>query len=423
MIPANVSKYLEARGIKGPWKISGTERRDFEGAVVIPALAEKDSLFATLETLAQNPSGHLSAFLILVVVNHREDAESTEKADNRFTLKTLEKKQGPLASLQLGWVDACTEGRELPTRGGGVGLARKIGFDLALSRLEFERTSPLVGSLDADTLVRSDYFPAIVDHFRDAKDGGAVIPFCHQKSANLHQDRAIHRYELFLRTYVLGLDRAGSPFAFHTIGSTMACRAEAYARMGGMNMRDAGEDFYFLQHLAKTSGVVQMKGTVVYPSPRASTRVPFGTGKSVSRLLADDKRGVLFYRRECFQILKEWLSLVTANLNLPGEVLFCRAKTISADLAEFLAMCQFIPTWGKLQNNFRSPSLLLKGFHQWFDGFKTLKLVHHLSAGPFPRGEPEEVLPGFFAWAGLEPAGEVEGWLFLLRRIQIGAPY
>jgi hypothetical protein len=54
-----------------------------------------------------------------------------------------------------------------------------------------------------------------------------VIPFCHQQGDTPEEDQAIRRYELFLRAYVLGLARAGSPCAFHTVGSAMACTAEA----------------------------------------------------------------------------------------------------------------------------------------------------------------------------------------------------
>jgi hypothetical protein len=122
-------------------------------------------------------------------------------------------------------VDAASAGRELPAKGGGVGLARKIGFDLALSILAFERSDPLLIALDADTLVMPDYLPSLVSHFQMAAAGGAVIPFCHQGGSSPRHDRAIRRYELFLRSYVLGLSRADSPYAFHTVGSAMACTA------------------------------------------------------------------------------------------------------------------------------------------------------------------------------------------------------
>ena len=420
MIPLSASGYLDSRGIRGPWKIEGTQRGDFQGAVVIPALAEKDSLFKTLDSLAENPADLLSRFLILVVVNHRSDAAPSDKTDNLETLGLLSGRKGIPPGIEIAWIDAASSGLELPAESGGVGLARKIGLDLVLARLSFEYSPPLLVSLDADTLVRPDYLGAICAHFHEAKESGGAVSFCHQKGKTPEQEEAIRVYELFLRSYVLGLERAASPYAFHTVGSTIACRAEAYARMGGMNRRQAGEDFYFLQQLAKTVGVRKIAGTVVYPSARSSRRVPFGTGQAVSRLLARDSGRLLFYRPECFQTLKEWLALVSGNPDSNGENLLARATRISAELGDFLFQNRFPANWEKLKQNFRNPSLLLRGFHHWFDGLKTLKLIHRLSAGPYPRAEAVSVMPGFLAWADLEPLAGLAEQLSLLCRLQTG---
>jgi hypothetical protein len=420
MIPASVSRYLESRSVQGPWKVAGTDRGDFKGAVVIPALAESHSLGATLSGLAQNPPDLLSRFLILIVVNHRTDASAAAKEENRQTLALLSAKKGVPPALQVAWIDAASRGLEFSVKGGGVGLARKIGFDLALPRLNFEGGPPLLISLDADTLVRPDYLQAVVRHFSGAKEGGGVIPFRHQRGETPELEAAIQRYELFMRSYVLGLTRAGSPYAFHTVGSTMACRAEAYARMGGMNQREAGEDFYFLQHLAKTAGVGKIEGTVVYPSARISGRVPFGTGPSVSRLVANGARALLFYRPECFQVLKDWLALVSEDPGRNGEDLLLWGGRIAAELEGYLLGAGFRGAWEKLRKNFHSPALLLRGFHHWFDGLKTLRLIHHLSAERYPRAEADSVMPDFLRWAGFEPLAGVGKPLSLLRREQTG---
>ena len=423
MVPSAVNKYLETRGVRGPWKIAGTQQDGFAGAVVIPSLAETDCLFMTLQSLAQNPSDLLSRFLILVVVNHRQDAPLSDKLDNQQTLQMLAAKNHLLSGLCLGWVDAASAGLELPIKTGGVGLARKIGMDLALTRLDYEKVAPLIISLDADTLVRPDYLRALLGHFGNAQASGAIIPFCHQQGTTGEQESAIQRYELFLRAYVLGLARALSPYAFHTVGSTMACTAAAYARAGGMNTRVAGEDFYFLQHLAKTGGVGRVRGTVVYPSARASYRVPFGTGRSITRLLAGENEAVMFYQTACFQVLKDWLDLIAQNVDAPGEEIRNKTKGISLPLTDFLDRVQFPAVWNKLKRNLRTPSTLLSGFHGWFDGLKTMKLIHHLSAGPFPREEPEEVLPGLLQWAGLDSVEGIAKQLGVLRKIQIGEDY
>jgi hypothetical protein len=190
-----------------------------------------------------------------------------------------------------------------------------------------------------------------------------------------------------------------------------------------MNLRPAAEDFYFLQQLAKTGGVAQVKGTVVYPSARPSHRVPFGTGRSMSRLLGKEEGAVLFYQKDCYQILGEWLALILQNLQSGGEEIRARAEKISPHLGEYLDSIAFISVWDKLRKNFPDPANRTAGFHAWFDGLKTMKLIHHLSAGPWPRGEPEDMVPGVLEWAGLEPAQGIDAQLTLLREIQIGEAY
>jgi len=419
--PASVARYLGSRAVAGPWSIEGNDRRDFSGAVVIPALAEGVSLFATLASLAANPHELLQRFLVLVVVNHRPDADPADQADNRALLRRLATGDGVPPGLNLAWVDAAAPGRELPAKGGGVGLARKIGFDLTLARFDY-RDAPILVSLDADTLVRPNYLEALTRHFAAAPQGGAVIPFAHQPGATPAEEAAIVRYELFLRHYVLGLSLAGSPYAYHTVGSALACTASAYVKAGGMNRRVAGEDFYFLQQLAKTSGVAQLRGTTVHPSPRPSGRTPFGTGRSVARLLAGERESVRFYPPEAFAILGRWLDLVAADQE-EKESLQARAQELSPGLAEFLRVEGFDETWSRLRRQNRTRQPLLRAFHGWFDALRSLRLIHHLCASGHPRVEAEQAIPPLLRRCGAEPPADAAGQLQLLRALQDGVNF
>jgi hypothetical protein len=415
-----VARYLAHRALNSPWRIEETDRCNFTAAVVIPALAEGDSLWATLRSLAANPAVWLEQTLVLVVVNQREDADAEIRQDNRNDLLRLRRKEPETAPLHLAWVDASGEGLELPNKGGGVGLARRIGFDLALPRLALDQTNSFLVALDADTLVRPDYLPALYTHFQTTCSGGAILPFEHQPGRNAAEQQAIERYELFLRHYVLGLKLAGSPYAFHTIGSALACRSESYAKAGGMNRRTAGEDFYFLQQLAKTTGVAQLQGTLVYPSPRASTRTPFGTGRSITRLLAEGTAAVTFYHTDCFRILGCWLQLVASHLDLSGNQLTREAAAIHEDLADHLREVDFSASWERLRRNHARPESLLKAFHGWFDGLGSLRLIHHLSTGHRSRCQPETSLPQLLKWARLEDTGDLTRQLHILRTHQQG---
>lgn len=297
-------------------------------------------------------------------------------------------------------------------------------MDLALPRLLPEG---VLVCLDADTLVAPDYLPAIASHFAQSRAGGAVIPFVHQRGSTAPEERAITLYELYLRHYVLGLRQAGSPYAFHCVGSAMACTAAAYARMGGMNCRRAGEDFYFLQQLQRTAGMERVRGTTVHPSARSSHRVPFGTGKSISRLLAEGETSQTFYRVDCFRILERWLSLVAEGGDLSARELLSASAAIDPQLHAYLEQSRFEQVWERLKKNSGSADRLRDAFHGWFDALKTVRLVHHLSLA-YPRCSAPEALPPLLEFCGLsplqrEPGAEnrAEPLLELLRGVQNAA--
>ncbi len=273
--------------------------------------------------------------------------------------------------------------------------------------------------LDADTLVAANYLAALQRHFAARPEGAATVPFCHQPGENPALDDAIRRYEVYLRGYLLGLTLAGSPYAYPTIGSTIACRAAAYLRAGGMNRRQAGEDFYFLQQLAKTGGVVPLTGTLVQPAARPSQRVPFGTGPILRRLVAGDPAAVLCHPREAFVLLRDWLALADrAAPATSGAELLAAAGKIAPELGGFLGELGLVRCWDLLRRTHRSRGALTRGFHGWFDALQTRRLLHRLAAGTCPRVPAEQALPPLLAWAGLEPAEKIGRQLALLQGLQ-----
>jgi len=415
--PSNIAAYLNKRAAGVPWKIVEPPSRTFSGAIVIPALAEAANLPLTLESLSRNPAELLERFAILIVVNQCTDASEAESADNRITLENLPLWQRQFGLNNLFRVDAASPGNELPPRQ-GVGLARKIGLDLALSLLDYRSNDPLLICLDADTVVQPDYLAAITNHFRNSLSGGVSIPYRHRPAKDPAGQSAIDRYELFLRTYVLGLEQAGSPYAFHTVGSAMACRASAYVAAGGMNRRLAGEDFYFLQQVHKTSGVATLPGTVVHPSPRSSHRVPFGTGRSVGDMLVEGEQRLLFYQPVVFSIVGEWLACVAGQPEADAAILLAAASGIDPVLRVILEEADFGTAWRNLQKNNRDSTKLLAAFHGWFDAFRTMRLIHELSDRSYPRIAPKMAVAPLLEHAGHTVPATVSGQLELLRRLQ-----
>ena len=407
-----LQKYLRTRAVNAPWIIEGVERKAFRAVVVVPALAEAASLPATLQSLSANPTEELGETLILVVVNNRPDASAEQRKDNQQTLAWL--KSGPFPLLHLAWVDVCSSGLELPV-GEGVGLARKIGFDLSLSLLDWS-SIPLCISLDADTLVDPFYLPALLRHFELSKKAGAVLPFRHQQGTANRQEQAIRHYELYLRAYLFGLQLAGSPYAYHSIGSAFACRASAYIAAGGMNRRHAAEDFYFLQQLSKIGGIELLQGTVVRPSPRISDRVPFGTGKTLQAQVESGQLLYAFIASRSFQLLKDWLGLINGQLNGSAGTVLQGAEALSPILQRFLEELNFAQVWERLQRNHTHELQRLHAFHHWFDALRTRQLLTRVDAGH--KVSSEIVVAELLAWGGYPGIRQLERQLLLLETVQ-----
>ncbi|GAI77402.1 unnamed protein product, partial [marine sediment metagenome] len=231
-------------------------------------------------------------------------------------------------NLQVAYVDASSPGFEMPDRNGGVGLARKIGLDTALKVFDYqEPVVKLLFCLDADTLVEKNYLSAVRNFFEKEKATAAVVAFQHQDADEPSVQAAICCYEIFLRYYVLGLRYANSMYAFHSIGSTMVCTADGYTAVRGMNRKEAAEDFYFLNKLAKIKGMNMINNTRVCPSARPSNRVPFGTGQRIIRFLKGEQNEYMLYDPQVFWILKEWSELIsTCEGEDAGEVLALAGK-------------------------------------------------------------------------------------------------
>lgn len=363
-----------------------SELGGIEQVVVIPALAEKNSLPATLASLARNPEQELGRTLILCVINNRgaKVCSDREIKDNQDTIHYLHDlingRPGNLPpALRLAYIDAASPGREMPDKYGGVGTARKLGLDTALKLFDYTRPGEkLLISLDADTLVEDNYLEAIRSFFR-AEQAAAVVNYAHKVPADARERLAICNYQIFLRYYVLGLRYAGSPYGFPSLGSTMVCTAEAYVAVGGMNRRDGAEDFYFLNKLAKFKAVGTIGTTTVYPSGRPSRRVPFGTGRRIIRFLEEGQEEWLLYDPRIFFILKRWIEAMEAAPDRETAEIMIAAGQIDLRLLSFLELHQFAAAWSKIRQNVRQHEGRQRHFHCWFDGFKTLKLVHFLT--------------------------------------------
>jgi hypothetical protein len=291
------------------------------------------------------------------------------------------------SGIRIGLIDAASEGKEFDDDEGGVGLARKIGMDTALQVFDYSIPGKkIIISLDADCVVESNYLNEIIRSFNKHNYSAANVYFEHNTSEDGLNGLGIISYEIFLRHYVAGLMLAKSPYAFHTVGSTVVCDHEAYIKVGGMNTKKAAEDFYFLQKLAKHYTINRIGSTKVRPSARESWRVPFGTGRTMNDI-SSYKKNILLNDADVYIILKDWLELLNSDLSLNSSLILKEAKIIHPELYNFLESRGFSKDWKKILENSKSVKQLNYQRKNWFDAFETLKLIHHLRDTSFPMME------------------------------------
>jgi glycosyltransferase involved in cell wall biosynthesis len=347
--------------------------------IIIPAYLE-DILIRTLECLHQADRPEGTAEVIIVFNSAETDTEENKKINRQQYQLTKEWSQQKSTSA-LRFFPILID--NLPVKHAGAGLARKIGMDEALNRFNLTNSKEgLILSLDADTNVSSNYFTAIEASMQKHPEaGGCLIPFCHPTHGDEFTSEiytAITQYELHMRYYRHMLQFIGFPYANYTIGSCFGVRAGVYARNGGMNRRKAGEDFYFLNKLFPHYTFVNITDTLVFPSPRPSLRVPFGTGPVIHQLIQNSGRDYRTYNPQSFLELKRLFDAVPSIYTMGQNEIQLFFSTLSVAVQSFLKGQDFFIKLREIVENSSTNQAFIKRFYLWFDGFKVVKYLNYV---------------------------------------------
>lgn len=350
--------------------------------VVIPCHNEPDVL-PLLESLARCHAAPC-AVEVWWVVNHSRRASEAIQERNRETLQTLRQFMAAAASkdvdlpFRLGVIEAF----DLPPKHAGVGLARKLGMDLAAERLrQVGCPEGIIVNLDADCEVSTNYFDALVSHFEAyPQTPGASLFYAHPLWGDLPEPHyvGITYYELFLRYYTHGLRFSGFPFGFQTVGSSMAVRANIYGKVGGMNRRKAGEDFYFLHKVIEQGNFSEINTLTVKPAARVSDRVPFGTGKAMADYFEDPEVLYQQYPLAAFEILRAFVECVPVLYAAEQADACAEVQALDPVLFAFLQAQGLNAKIAEIQQNTTQFESFQKRFFQWFNGFRVMKALHAL---------------------------------------------
>jgi len=372
--PVIVNTYLHRRAWPGPL-IEVSPDTDLSMIIVIPAFKE-EAVVRVLQCLlaCMSPSGSVE---VIVVINQPEGAPKEVEEVNTRTHSEVSEWAGKNSSPKIRFHVLYQP--DLPRKKAGVGLARKIGMDEAARRfISIDNPDGVIVCLDADCEVQENYLIEIEQFFKQYPDvEGCSVYFEHPlHNLDPHLRNSIIEYELHLR-YFIGIQRwAGFPFAYQTVGSSMAVRTGVYCKAGGMNTRQAGEDFYFLHKVIERGAFGEINTTTVFPSSRTSDRVPFGTGRAMLTSGGIDEER-LTYNPQIFVDLKVFLDIVELfRLTSLQNVDFLLRNILPTSVMTFLAENDFKAKLDEINTHTANAITFRKRFFHWFNAFLLMKYVH-----------------------------------------------
>jgi len=224
----------------------------------------------------------------------------------------------------------------------------------------------IIISMDADTVFNREYFETVAENLRINPAASAIsIPYYHRLTYNSELDRAMLRYEIYMRAFAVNMWRIRSPYCFSALGSAIALPVWAYRAVGGMTPKLSGEDFYFLQKIVKTGRLLHWNGEIVYPAARLSDRVFFGTGPALIKGIEGDWSSYPVYNYRLFDKIAETYKLF-------GPLY---TKDIETPLDDFLIKRFGVLPWHALRQNFKSQAHFIRACHEKIDGLRILQFL------------------------------------------------
>ena len=329
--------------------------------IALPVLDEMERLPLLIESV-QNQS--VQDFQLIVCVN-----QSESWWDNPLKIEICKDNQLAISYLQslnderITIIDKSSQGKGWLPKAHGIGVARKLLIDHISSVAE---SNDIIISMDADTVFNHKYFSSIAENLHLNPAASAIaVPYYHQLLGENGLDRAILRYEIYMRSYAINMWRIKSPYSFTALGSAIALPVWAYKAVGGMTPKLSGEDFYFLQKIVKSGRLLHWNVEFVYPATRLSDRVFFGTGPALSKGISGDWQSYPIYSYQLFDLI--------ATTTNAFKILF--TKDVVTPLDDFLFDKFGELPWRKLRQNFKTEAHFVRACHEKIDGLRILQFL------------------------------------------------
>ncbi len=345
------------------------QNQQYDFFIIIPAYSEYDYIDNTLFSINEQIDIDFKKLLVIVVINNSLSDSSDIKENNLKTYTKLIKRKD---DFELIVIDSFSLKQAYDKKIAGVGLARKIGMDFCIP---YSHKHSLYCSLDADTIIEKKYLDYISQIYHKFLFKSAVVNFSHQLTSNSIVNKAIYKYESLLKQIAQQVHQSGSPYGYVSMGSTIICTVLAYISVGGMDPKQATEDFYFLQKLAKYDKIHQIDEILVHPSARQEQRVYLGTGYRLKNLTNQPLFSDLQFNQQAFQDLSFIYSTIKENWDCSLDYIQVIFIKYNQKIWTYFINNSFDDIFYKIKKNTNNQKQFINQFNYWFDNLKIYKFL------------------------------------------------
>ena len=339
-----------------------------EVAVVVPVYRERENVTRLLLSLARQKGVEPGQFEAVLVVNNpskppeRQPEQTDDQfrrklegyhasiADNQATIALVRQLEAGVvpeglsdgesaqltevvaSGLRIHVIDKASEGVTLPEGEQNVGGARNRGVAEVVERFKYQAGHDgIIAQTDADCSLEPDYVAKLMTTFQDPEVVGVAgsARFEAEPEVEAIFTPAIRtlmaEYDrLYTRVLLTSLgkdgDRPGmAPGDVQFFGASMASRAFAAARVGGVPRIAGGEDPAFGRALQSVGSIVKQRDLIVHPLDRLSERTAENAGhgqklnsamdgiERTGNLVVNNPRSIPAFQ-EIVSVLQQYLS-------------------------------------------------------------------------------------------------------------------
>lgn len=329
--------------------------------LALPVMNEEALLPKLIEAIGGQS---YSQFKVVVCINQPDHFwDDTDKLSICFANQRMLEYIYSLHDSRYIVIDKTSKGKGWLPNKHGIGFARKIIMDYIAEIADLE---DIILSIDADTVFHSGYLESIAENFNSHHSIPAIsVPYYHELTGDEHLNRAMLRYEIYMRAYAINMWRIQNPYCFTALGSAFALKVKVYKSVGGITPKMSGEDFYFLQKIVKTGKLLHWNNQMVFPAARYSDRVFFGTGPALIKGSGGDWSSYPIYRSELFDEVSDTCALF--------PILY--QHDIDTPLDGFLIQKFGTLPWKALRLNYKTQEHFVRACHEKIDGLRILQFL------------------------------------------------